>query len=221
MTVSPMALELNEKLDEVAKRSGAIDPSEIVEVVEAIVGSLNGDVSRASLQVYSDVEALARYIEMAKTEIADIRPDEITDEHLPQASDQLGAIVGATEQATNMIFEAVESIEALTESMDPEVAAQVSEAVTAVFEACSFQDITGQRITKVVTALQQIESKVEALLNAFGSGLDSHRRDNAVAKKTAAPSGAEARPDEDLMNGPQFEGEGVSQDDIDALLGMD
>src|SRR3546814_1118636 len=52
--------------------------------------------------------------------------------------------------------------------MDTEVGAQVSAAVTSIFEACGFQDITGQRITKVVTALQKIETKVDALLNAFG-----------------------------------------------------
>ena len=219
--VSVLAEELDAKLDEVVKRSGAVDPGEVIEVVEAVIGSMDGDMSRASLQVYSDIEALARYIEKAKAEIAEIRPDEITDEHLPQASDQLGAIVGATEQATNMIFEAVEGIEALTEKMQDDVAAEVTEAVTSVYEACSFQDITGQRITKVVTALQQIELKVGALLNAFGDDFAEYSRVEGAEQKTTAPSGAKARPDEDLMNGPQLDGEGVSQDDIDALLSMD
>src|SRR3546814_15899825 len=97
---------------------------------------------------------------VARAEIAELRPDDINSEHLPAATDELTAIVGSTEQATHTIFEAVEGIEALTEQMDTEVGAQVSAAVTSIFEACGFQDITGQRITKVVTALQKIETKI-------------------------------------------------------------
>ena len=175
--------------------------------------------SAVSLKVYADVEALARYIDTARSEIADLRPDDINAEHIPAATDELSAIVGATEQATNTIFEAVESIEALTEKMPQEVAEQVSAAITSIFEACGFQDITGQRITKVVTALQKVESRVDDLLSAFGDDIKPRERPKEPAKKGTAPSGAPARPDEDLMNGPQLPEDAISQDDIDALFG--
>src|SRR3546814_7907089 len=116
---------------------------------------------------------MARYYNVARAEIAELRPDDINSEHLPAATDELTAIVGSTEQANHTIFEAVEGIEALTEQMDTEVGAQVSAAVTSIFEACGFQDITGQRITKVVTALQKIETKVDALLDRKSTRLNS------------------------------------------------
>ena len=122
---------------------------------------------------------------------AELRPDDINSEHLPAATDELTAIVGSTEQATHTIFEAVEGIEALTAKMDPEVAAQVSAAITSVFEACGFQDITGQRITKVVTALQHVESKVDALLHAFGDDIKKDGAPRGTQKKTTTPSGKE------------------------------
>jgi len=207
------------QLTELQKADGSLDPADIVNIVESVIDSIEGDLTAVGLKVYADIEALARYINTARAEIAELRPDDINSEHLPAATDELTAIVGATEQATHTIFEAVEGIEALCEKMDPAVAEQVSSAVTSIYEACGFQDITGQRITKVVTALQQVETKVDALLNAFGDDIQRDGSPKASAKKTTAPSGAPARPDENLMNGPQLPENAISQDDIDALFG--
>src|SRR3546814_17386219 len=121
------------------------------------------------LKVYADIEALARYINTARAEIADLCPDDINSEHLPAATDELTAIVGATEQATHTIFEAVEGIETLTAQMDPALAGQVSAAVTSIYEACGFQAITAPRITNEVTALQKIDSTDEDLRQAFSA----------------------------------------------------
>lgn len=220
MAVAAVKEKIASQLQDLQKADGSIDPEEIVAIVESIVDSIEGDMSADGLKVYADIEALALYINTARAEIADLRPDDINDEHLPAATDELTAIVGATEQATNTIFEAVESIEALTDKMPDDVAEQISLAVTSIFEACGFQDITGQRITKVVTALQKVEEKVEALLNAFGDDIKrSDRPKKEPEKRTTTPSGAPARPDEDLLNGPQMPDEAISQDDIDALFG--
>jgi chemotaxis protein CheZ len=191
----------------------------LIGIVESVIDSIEGDLSAVGLKVYADIEALAKYINTARAEIADLRPDDINSEHLPAATDELTAIVGSTEQATHQIFEAVENIEALTEKMEPEIAEQISAAVTSIFEACGFQDITGQRITKVVTALQQVESKVDALLHAFGDDIPKDARPKDAKKKETTPTGKPARPDEDLLNGPQLPENAISQDDIDALFG--
>src|SRR3546814_20748535 len=96
------------------------------------------------LKVYAEIETLARYINVARSEIAELRPDDINSEHLPAATDELTAIVGSTEQATHTIFEAVEGIEALNEQMDTEVGAQVSAAVTSIFAARSEERRVGK-----------------------------------------------------------------------------
>jgi chemotaxis protein CheZ len=219
MAVPAVKEKITEQLQALQKTEGSIDPDQLIGIIEAVIDSIEGDLTAVGLKVYADIEALARYIDTARSEIADLRPDDINSEHLPAATDELTAIVGSTEQATNTIFEAVEKIESLAEKMDPAVAEQVSNAITSVYEACGFQDITGQRITKVVTALQKVESKVDALLNAFGDELKRDGAGKAPEKKTTAPSGAPARPDEDLLNGPQLPENAVSQDDIDALFG--
>ncbi len=219
MAVTAVKEKIVAQLQQLHKTEGSINPAEVVTIVESVIDSIEGDLTAVGLKVYADIEALARYINTARAEIAELRPDDINSEHLPAATDELTAIVGATEQATHQIFEAVEGIEALTEKMEPEIAGQVSAAVTAIFEACGFQDITGQRITKVVTALQQVESKVDALLHAFGDDIKRDAPAKTQEKKKTTPSGAPARPDEDLLNGPQLPENAISQDDIDALFG--
>jgi chemotaxis protein CheZ len=88
--------------------------------------------------------------------------------------------------------------------VDPASAAALTGAVTQIYEASSFQDITGQRITKVVRALQSMETKLQALAGAFG------RADFTPA----APVEGDAA----LLNGPQLAQSASSQDDIDALF---
>ncbi len=47
----------------------------------------------------------------------------------------------------------------------------LQDATTRIYEACSFQDITGQRITKVVATLKTIERKVAHIIGTFGTGI--------------------------------------------------
>ena len=211
MPTSAVSRAVSARLDALQQRSDRIDAAEVVEVVEGIMATMHGDLSAVELDLYAELGSLAKYIANAKAEISLLRPDEICDQHLPTASDELDAIVGATEQATNGILEAVETIEGLTQEMTPEVAEKVTEAVTRVYESCNFQDITGQRVTKVVKTLQQIEASVVGLLAAFGD-------ESSPTDKPAAPAPAEAAEDHELLNGPQLPGEATSQADIDALL---
>ena len=217
MAMPALCEDVENRLRSLSKSVGHVDPKDILEVVQSVMASIEGDHTSLSQRLHTDIEALAEYINTAKAEITEIGADKINAEYLPEASDQLSAIVGATEQATNEIFDAVESIEELASTMAPEQAERITEAVTRVYEACSFQDITGQRISKVVTALQNVESRVDALLQAFGEEAGAANGTGAPAEvSTATEPGA--RPDEDLMHGPQLPGEGNSQEDIDALL---
>ena len=124
------------------------------------------------------------------------------------------AIAGATEQATHEILTAVEAIETARNAMEPKAAAAVSDAVTRIYEACGFQDITGQRIAKVAKLLQDVETRVGGLLRALGE---------PVSKAPETPDAAgEDKPaeksEEALKNGPQLPGNAMSQAEIDTLL---
>ncbi len=186
---------------------------DIGEVVRSLLGTLSGEMSTADLKLYQELEALADYIHRAKDELAQLRSDDLQSRYIASATDELDAIVGATENATNTILDSAEKIEEVSRDLDPAQAQKLSEATTAIFEACNFQDITGQRITKVVRALKHIEERIEGLVSAFGPGVAAAR---AEAKPESAPG---AKPtDEDLLNGPQMPDAAHDQAAIDALF---
>ncbi|HLI13173.1 MAG TPA: protein phosphatase CheZ [Alphaproteobacteria bacterium] len=196
------------------KLAPAVDPKEVEAIVERVLGSMEGDVSVADIKLYRELESLALYIRSAKAEIAALSPDEISSTHIPKASDELDAIVEATEEATHKIMGAAEKIEGVSTAIEGEAAETLTEAVTGIYEACSFQDITGQRITKVVKALKHIDEKVAKLVEAFGEEIHKFKRAQPAEEKKAG----EAIDEKDLLNGPQLGTDAKTQAEIDALL---
>lgn len=196
------------------KQDGAASRRDITDIVQNVLHSLSGDVSARDIRLYEELESLAKYIREAKTEIATIKPADINEEHIPLATDELDAIVAHTEEATGAILDCAEKIEEVAKSIDKEAAAALEDCVTRIYEACNFQDITGQRINKVVKTLKHIEERVNFVVVALGS--EDGAAPEAKKKKTE-PSSQEVG-DSDLLNGPQMPEEAFSQDDIDALL---
>jgi len=195
------------------ERGDTVKVDDVGDVVRSLLGSLSGDLSAGDLKLYQEVESLASYIHKAKAEIAALRPQDIQDTYIASATDELDAIVGATERATNEILDAAELLEELTGELSAEHGKRLTEATTKVYEACNFQDITGQRITKVVTALKHIEERVEALVAAFGPEFKERVAQEAMAVTTTAEI-----TDADLLNGPQLPEKAADQAAIDALF---
>lgn len=188
--------------------AGAED-DRIEAAVRAVLGSMSGDLTAKEAALLAELEALGRTIARAKAEIAQLSVDDITGAHIPSATDELDAIVGHTAQATNEILDCCEVLEKLESEVPPAAAAALQGAVTRIYEACSFQDITGQRIGKVVSALKAIESRVEtAVANASGR----------TAAKAPEPPAAPRTEGQALANGPQLPGGASSQAEIDRLL---
>jgi chemotaxis protein CheZ len=120
-------------------------------------------------------------------------------------------VVGATEEATGRILDAAEEIMTISGGVAGADGDKLMELATGIFEASNFQDITGQRITKVVKTLKHIEAKVDALVGALSEEVERAR------SKQADPEIA-ATSDTDLLNGPQLPTAANDQDEIDRLL---
>ncbi|MCZ6608312.1 MAG: protein phosphatase CheZ [Alphaproteobacteria bacterium] len=164
-----------------------------------------------------ELVGLFQYIRRVRQEIAAIYRPADGDHQCDSMADQLDAIVGATEEATNTIMEAMEN--------NDEILAGLREGITdadhlacldrigangaAVFEACSFQDITGQRVSKVVKSVAYVEQRINALIEIWGK--------DEIEKVDVKPE-REKTADEKLAHGPQLAGEGITQDEIDKLF---
>jgi chemotaxis protein CheZ len=187
------------------------DPGMVAEVVRAVLESMRGThLPEASL--LAEVQALGRLIAVARAEIAALQVDDITASHIPSATDELDAIVAHTAAATDSILEVCETLDRLAAIQDGEAAATLQEATTRIYEACSFQDITGQRITKVVATLKTIDAKVAQIIAAFAPP-----RGTPPPSPAPAPAPAPAA-EAVLLHGPQLPANAMDQSDIDALL---
>ncbi len=194
------------------QRGDTVRVEDVGEVVRSLLTTLSGEMSAADLKLYQELESLAEYIHRAKAELAQLRTDDLQSRYIASATDELDAIVGATENATNTILDSAESLEELSRTLAPEQANKLSEVTTAIFEACNFQDITGQRITKVVRALKHIEERIEGLVSAFGPVAAARAEAESDVKTDGKPS------DQDLLNGPQLPDAAHDQAAIDALF---
>jgi chemotaxis protein CheZ len=158
----------------------------------------HGDPTALVDTLLREVRALSDFITKARGEIAAIRPNDLKVEKLPRAGKELEAIVKSTEEATGTIMDAAEAI------MGADPSEATMDHCTRIIEACAFQDLTGQRITKVVMTLTTIEQRLLALDTAWGGVKDA---------KSTDPAG-----DERFLNGPALDGEGHDQAGIDALF---
>ncbi|HEY9078912.1 protein phosphatase CheZ [Magnetovibrio sp.] len=170
-----------------------------------------------AVTIYAELERLAAYIDAAKREIAEIRPQDVKEEYLPGASDELDAIVAATADATNTIMDNCEVIEGVMGDVNDAVSAKLMDATTHIYEACTFQDITGQRIGKVVAALKNIEKRIDALVLTLGDEIIKPQKKNAKPEPTGKKEKKEIT-DADLLEGPQLGDKAKSQAEIDDLL---
>jgi len=198
---------LAERLASIRARYPGSEPDMVADVVRAVLSTMSGDLSAQETSLLAEVEELGKTIASAKAEIAALRVDDITEAHIPFATDELDAIVDHTATATNAILSSCETLDDVAGSLSGEPAAKLQDATTRIYEACSFQDITGQRITKVVGTLKTIETKVAQIVSTFGGG--GPRTDGHVE---------EASGEAMLLNGPQHPTVAMDQSDIDRLL---
>ena len=159
-------------------------------------------------------------INRTKREIAVLHGKSFDGNEMSKVTGELGAVVGGTEEATQQILEAAEAIDqaasALAKVNSPDqqkiLSEEISERVVSIFEACNFQDLTGQRISKVMSTMKFIENHITVMMDIWG-GVDAIRAH-------APPIIDEREGDAKLLNGPKLDGDAghASQNDIDALF---
>src|ERR1700736_4488753 len=119
-------------------------------------------------------------ISRTKREIAVLHGTSFNGEEMARVNGELGAVVGGTEEATQQILEAAEAIDnaatALSKVTSPDqqkiLSEEIQERVVSIFEACNFQDLTGQRISKVMATMKFIENHIHVMMDIWG-GVDA------------------------------------------------
>lgn len=174
-----------------------------------MASTLAPSTSTTDVFMHQEIKRLAQYIGDAKKEIFAISTNDKQEQVIMDATQHLDEVIKATEKATNSIMDAADQISNMATGMGGDRAKEIMTMTAAIYEACNFQDITGQRINKVIKLLSNIEERINKLNDLFGNETPVGANDGAPAKPLT---------DKDLLNGPQLPGEATSQADIDALF---
>ncbi len=185
--------------------------NDIISLAEVSAQSLQSFFHAMDAKVYRELREIAGYIESMRHEIGALQVNDLKNTRIPSAGEELDAIVQATEAATNTIMECAEALMAADASDAAAYKALVDEKMMVIFEACSFQDITGQRIAKVVETLQHIEERVSRFADVMNAKdidgfLTEHERERAERKEKL------------LLHGPPLAGGGVDQAKVDEMF---
>ena len=174
---------------------------------ETLVGLMDDFFGKLDTRRSQELLNIAAAIAEAKTELRALRPRGLPSQGLSGANQELDAIVRDAEDATNAILNSAEAILELDPDTDG-LKDKVDDQVMRIFEACSFQDITGQRVSKIITLLARIETCLGDMAEQLG----------APGPDTAPLTPEEQRRRDLMLNGPALNGPEVAQDAIDALF---
>lgn len=169
-------------------------------------------------QLKLELDLIDEAIKRTRQELASLHSEHAGKPAVTRAANELDAVVAGTAEATDRILACAEDIEqtantlgaALKNEHERALASDIQDRVTRIFEACNFQDLTGQRITKVVATLKFVEEHIARML-AIWNDIERFKRH---APNATPPHGGS------LLNGPKLDGDTghSSQDDIDAMF---
>ncbi len=196
-------------LQEFARRNRHADTQVLLSALSRIEKSIAIQREPTEIDKFRlDVLEMSRAISRTRAEIASIKPENVSGGgRILEASGELDSIVAATEHATSDILAAAEKVQEAAWTMreaggDAGLCDMLDERATEIYTSCSFQDLTAQRIRKVIDALGFLEKRVNAMIDIWEFTEDSQ---NEASEPPDANAG--------LVRDPS-----MSQADVDFVL---
>jgi chemotaxis protein CheZ len=169
----------------------------------------------------AETDLIHRAIRQTKDELAVLRVNGSMACDEGRVARELDAVLAGSEQATQQILTAAEDIDqaanmlsaAAKDEQQQGLAQDIQDHVIRIFEACNFQDVSGQRIAKVLETMSFIEERVTRMLTIWGD-VNAFRAHVVVAAVAPSEQG------EPPVNGPKLDDEPghATQADIDAMF---
>lgn len=174
---------------------------------------------RGSHDFKRDVETVNRAIDRSKRELSALHGAPGDESRIARARHELASAIGSMEKATQTILKAAETIDesaralhaTLKNDYNRGLSQDIVDQIVRIYEACNFQDLSGQHISKAADTLKFIESRVACMTDIWGN-----------IKAGDMPAAPDHRPlGRALANGPKLDGDRghVDQNDIDTMFG--
>jgi chemotaxis protein CheZ len=178
------------------------DETEIERIEEEFTGAVREFMRQKNCEIYKEIRKIVKQIDETRGALASGRT--LAENPLSNVQDEIGAVLKHNERAADKILSSCEDIQKKLVKVgktDAPSAEAIAGSVNAIFEACDFQDLSGQRLTKVAETLDFIDESIGNLVTLL------------VTQTKAEQSEADM-----LRHGPQLNA--ASQDDIDRLFDM-
>ena len=208
-------------LREYAQRNRSADTEVLLSAIQKLHNNLVGHSPASEThQIKFDLIDMANAIAETKRQISAMGAEDGDKGKMTMASSELDAIVRSAEKATGDILNSAEQIQEIAwnlreQEVDDKTCDNLDKFATDIYTACSFQDLTGQRTDKVISVLQFVENRVNAMMEIWE--LDEENFEHKIEQF----DGLDSRPDAHLLNGPQLEHDASSQSDIDDMMSED
>jgi len=238
----------NLSFEEIEEKVKTVDSSmgELKELKDMISKLKSGEFYESLTMEFSGkVKEIAQeLIDFRKDIQARIEPEivEMAAKDIPEASSQLEGINETLESSTMKIMDINEEqmelankrLEILTSLIsenghdgeaagkamrvveeDVDVLKKLGSLSMSMMEPLSFQDLVGQRIQKIIKLVKSMEFRIEDLVISFGIKIQRHREN---PERSFEDLRKDVENYKSELKGPQNEGEGLDQSDIDDLL---
>lgn len=161
-------------LSEFARRHRGADTEMLLQAIGRIENAVSSERGPDGIgRLRGDLLDMANAIARTKTEIAALSAPETDRTRLDAVSEALDAIVRSTERATSDILGATEEMQEVAWTLrergaDEDLCDELDRRATEIYTACSFQDLTAQRIGRVVHTLRYLEERIASMIAIWG-----------------------------------------------------
>lgn len=211
-------------LKEYARRNRAADTQMLLGAIERLEGMMvQNREAQEKDRLRMDLLEMSRAISRTRHEISTLRPQGAQPNELGVASEALDAIVRTTERATSDILEAAEQIQEAAWTLREEGASEamcdeLDRRATDIYTACSFQDLTAQRTTRIVDTLRFLEGRINAMIEIWGDGETGEAPDGGhEGAQDGMDDAARASRQRELSDSLE-DFNGLCQDGIDTMI---
>jgi len=160
-------------LSEYMRRNRQADTQLVLEAIGKLERSLRERPPASGAErLHLDLVDMANAISRTKAEIAAIKPTGGGPGQIGYATDELDSIVETTERATSDIIATIERIQEVAwtlreQGTEPTVCDLLDAQAAEAYTACSFQDLTGQRLRRVVGVLRFLEERIDTMIRIW------------------------------------------------------
>ncbi|KQT61517.1 hypothetical protein ASG52_01110 [Methylobacterium sp. Leaf456] len=182
-------------LEEYARRNRNADTDVLLGAIHRLESAVTGERGGGEdvVRFRGDLMDMADAIARTRAEVAALTAPDHGESRLTVASEALDSIVRATERATSDILGAAEAVQEAAWTLretgaDGALCDDLDRHATGIYTACSFQDLTAQRTSRIVHTLRYLEDRIASMIGIWGpeEGVPDLDAEARIRRDTAA-----------------------------------